>query len=271
MRLLRFLAIAATVSGLTVCSPASDLPYRADTEVPGREGEAKTGPRQIEVAPEFLEACENGVVKATVYTRGQLNSAQVFLPRHAIHIFRHGGKFYDYPMSMTIKPDCLSFEETETCRQSERLLGFSAGLQETNVISEPDLTIDYYMHEVQISITGLREFSYSDATLNQQAYKRKMHPEVVEFRRKKHGHNEAFANFASDVDVSEKATLQILCRYDSVMPDHRPCRWRLANPGKTLSSRRTLRDEVSNWRPWFQETAATLKAISDRGEFHNEC
>lgn len=259
---------------LAFVSPEDDYHNAGDRsariEVPGLEGLPKQGGRLIDVSPEHVEACRNGVVRVTLYTRGQLNQADVYLPSHAIHVLADAGG-WGYPLSMTIKPDCLELEETDFCRESEALLGLSGGIATFAVNLEKTMTESLFsMAPVESDFEGLRAYRFSPEYVEERLKSGLIVQEYANSLFRTQSGSEAFVNFPKDVDPTVSPTMHVLCKYPKSKPK-RPCVWRIATPWDLVAGHATPREALVDWRQFFDRAASQIRSVSKHGVFSNEC
>lgn len=249
-----------------------NFPVRSDrrVEIPGREALPKRGASTIDVEAEDLKACRNGVVQTTISTRGQLNQTKIYIPRHAIHRFVAAGS-RGYPLSITIKPDCLTLEMTETCRISDKLFGFSAGLKDTPVRREARLSgSQYEMIQIDSDIDGLRAYKFSEEKVRERLNKGEVAQGYYDSMVRNISRDQAFVNFSSSVNSETTPTMYVYCRYRTIQND-RPCTWSVGGPWKLIALQSTSREALADWRPFFNRSVALMKAVSVEGEFYDEC
>ena len=248
-----------------------NIPARSErrTEIPGREALPKRGASAIDVEAEDLKTCRNGVVQATISSRGQRGKTNLYIPRHAIHRFVAAGS-RGYPLSITIKPDCLTLEMTETCRESNELFGFSVGYKDTPVRMEASLGRSLSLFPVDSDFNGLRAYKFSEEKLKERLRKGEIAQVYYDLLVRTESRDQAFVNFPIDVDPETTPTMYVHCRYRRVQND-RPCTWRVGGPWKLMAMQSTSREALADWRPFFNRSVELMKAVSAEGVFYNAC
>lgn len=244
-------------------------PSSRPVEIPGREGIPKKGKSIIDVDAEDLEACKNGVVRATISSRGQRGKTSLYLPEHAIHRFvAAGGR--GYPLSITIKPDCLSLKLTDVCRESEELFGFSVGFKDTPVRMKALSLRSFSMSPVESDFDGLWAFKFDKSKLKKRLDKGEIAQIYYDSLIRNESLDQAFVNFPPDVNSETTPTMYVHCRYRQRY-NERPCTWRVGGPWELITMQSTSREALADWRPFFNRSVQLMRSVSDQGEFYNEC
>ena len=271
--LLFLLLVSSLISGCDI-DPRRSVDQSID--IPGQPPKAKIAKQQIiDVDPQYIRECENGVVHIQVFTRGQLNKANIYLPKSVISVFRRRGKNFTYPLSVSLKPLCLKEPDSQTCKETQHVIGLGASIKtgNMNILNNVMLKSDY-LSPVKSNVDGLYRFVFDEQKVKAKLDQGKMHPDIYRYKiNERIGQiNEGYTDFQPEQVVSHRISFLATCK-DVIRDTERinTCSYRLVSPHNISSRGRILKDEMHSWEERVKEAKETIRLVSEDGSFAHEC
>lgn len=268
-----FPVIASTL--ISACNLDPRGPVDHSIDVPGQAPKARIAKKQIiDVDPEYIRDCRNGVVHLQVFTRGQLSKADIFLPKSAISVFRRRGKSFTYPLSVSLKPQCLKEPDNQSCEEARHVIGLGASISTGNMNILNSMLNSWDLSPAESDVDGLNRFEFDDQKTKAKLDQGKMHPDV--YKHLTSGRigqtNQGYTDFQPEQDVSHRISFLAMCK-DVIRDGGRTttCSYFLASPYNISSGGGMLRDEIGSWEKRTKEAKEIIHMVSKDGSFAQEC